>query len=90
MLSRMPTPPLCPTLLQLNLENWLDRATVSRISGIGHVGRSFAEANQFVIRNRSNALPELFHRECRFRNHLSPRFGTRVFPLRHFLGHEQE
>jgi hypothetical protein len=65
----MPTPPLCPTFLQLNHENRLDRTTVSGISWIGHVGRSLAEANQLFVADRLDALPQIFNREFCFGNH---------------------
>jgi hypothetical protein len=69
---RMPTSPLCPTFLRLNLENWFDGTPVGRIFRVSHVSGCFAEANQLVVRNRLDALPELFHRELFFGDHLCP------------------
>jgi hypothetical protein len=72
----MPPSPLCPTLRQLDFEDWFYRTTVSRISWIGHVSGCFAEANQLIIRNRLDALSKIFDRELCFGDHLRPRFAS--------------
>src|ERR1700723_2496779 len=82
---RMPPLPFFPTFLQLNDEDWFDRAAISRIFRVCHASGGFAEANQLFISHRLNAFSEIIHVPRRDSNHWSLPFHFRfTFFARHF------
>jgi hypothetical protein len=67
----MPTLPFLTALVQLNLENWFDRATVRGIARVGHVPCGFAEANQLVVRPSLDSPAKIFYGPTSLADHFS-------------------